>query len=233
MAFQPIVSISNRKVFAYESLVRGPQGESAYSVLSQVNETNRYAFDQNCRIKAIQLASSLGIADRGSRLSVNFLPGAVYSPAACIQQTLRTARETSFPLSALIFEITEAEEVRDPAHIEAIVREYQKHGFSMALDDFGAGFSGLNLLSELNVEFLKLDARLIRNIERRPRAEAILKSLVDMARAVGTQIIGECVETLEEFAVLHNNGIDLMQGYLFAKPQFEALPDISWVDNVY
>jgi EAL domain-containing protein (putative c-di-GMP-specific phosphodiesterase class I) len=103
MAFQPIVDTEARQVFAYEALVRGVNAESAYSILSQVTPENRYAFDQNCRVAAITLASKLGLAATEARLSINFMPGAVYSPAACIQLTLKTAKLVGFPLDRLIF----------------------------------------------------------------------------------------------------------------------------------
>jgi EAL domain-containing protein (putative c-di-GMP-specific phosphodiesterase class I) len=131
MAFQPIVDTDTQRVFAYEALVRSPEGLSAGSVLDQVTEQNRYAFDQQCRVKAITLASGLRLADTGALLSINFMPGAVYSPSACIQLTLKTASECSFPLQQLVFEITEAEEVRDRNHLRSIVEEYHKLGFRL------------------------------------------------------------------------------------------------------
>jgi EAL domain-containing protein (putative c-di-GMP-specific phosphodiesterase class I) len=228
IAFQPIVDTSSRTVFAYEALARGVAGEPAISVLSRVTEENRYAFDQSCRVKAITLAAQLGLANSGAKLSVNFMPGAVYSPAACIQRTLRAARETGFPLGSLIFELTEDERVRDTAHLRNIVAEYKKHGFALALDDFGAGYSGLNLLNELDVEILKFDGLLIRDIHKRPRAQASVSSITSLCRSLGVRVIGECVETLDEYQALLDCGITLMQGYLFAKPAFEALPTIHW-----
>lgn len=231
MAFQPIVDSQSETIFAYEALVRGPQGESAYSVLSQVTEENRYAFDQACRVKAISLAAKLGVAQNGAKLSVNFMPGAVYSPAACIQQTLKAARENNFPLADLIFEITEDERVSDSKHLQSIVNEYKKHGFTVALDDFGAGFSGLDLLSELEVDKVKIDARLIRNIDKRPRAAAIVRSIFSLCEDLNISVVSECVETAEEYRTLRDLGARLMQGYLFAKPMFEALPQIIWPDD--
>ena len=228
MAFQPIVDTALETVFAYEALVRGPGNESAYSVLQQVTEENRYAFDQGCRVKAIALAARLGVPAVGARLSLNFMPGAVYSPQACIQKTLRAARENKFPLDSLIFEITEDEKVRDPGHLERIITEYRKHGLAMALDDFGAGFSGLNLLSELAVDIVKLDVKLIRDIHLLPRTQTIVAAMAAMCRELKVQLIGEAIETVEEFDVLRECGITLMQGYLFAKPMFEGLPEISW-----
>ncbi|HEY4358544.1 MAG TPA: EAL domain-containing protein [Acidobacteriaceae bacterium] len=232
MAFQPIVDISDQTVFAYEALVRGPAGESAYSVLSQVTEESRYAFDQNCRVKAITLASRLRAHEHGARLSVNFMPGAVYSPSACIQRTLRAARETGFPLQSLIFEITEDERVRDTAHLQDIVSEYRSHGFTLALDDFGAGYSGLDLLAELNVDVLKLDMRLVRHIHTSLRSTAIVRAVVAMCHELNVRVIAEGVETVDEFELLRDLGIVLMQGYLFARPMLEGLPAINWpVEN--
>ncbi len=85
MAFQPIVDVQHQRIDAYEALVRGPNGEGAGYVLSKVNDRNRYAFDQACRTKAIDLAARLGIT---CRLNINFLPNAVYEPKACIRATL-------------------------------------------------------------------------------------------------------------------------------------------------
>ena len=224
MAFQPIVDVESATVFAYEALVRGLDGASAGSVLSQVTEDNRYAFDQGCRVKAITLASQLNLADTGAFLSINFMPGAVYSPAACIQLTLRTAQQTGFPLSRIIFEITEAEQVRDRPHLKNIVDEYRRHGFRMALDDFGAGYSGLNLLADFPADLIKLDMDLTHNLHERPAALAIVKWMVALGQTLGSTIVAEGVETFEEYQALRSCGIRLMQGFLFARPAVETLP---------
>ena len=230
MAFQPIVDIARQTVFAYEALVRGADGASAFSVLSRVTEENRYVFDQRCRVKAIELGSRLGIADRGAKLSINFMPGAVYSPAACIRQTLAAAREYRFPLDAMIFEITENETV-ETAHLQSIAQEYARHGFTLALDDFGAGYSGLNLLAGLDgVGLVKLDGALVRGIDRRPRTQHVVARTVSMCFELGIDVVAEHVETLEECGVLRDCGLTLMQGYLFARPALEALPEITWPD---
>lgn len=232
MAFQPIVNTDTGAIFAYEALVRGVHGEPAATILSQVTEANRYAFDQSCRVTAITLAARLGLAQTGARLSINFMPGAVYSPVACIQTTLATARQVGFPCDQLIFEITEAEKVRNTAHLRSIVVEYRRHGFRVALDDFGAGYSGLNLLADFPTDILKLDMDLTRNLHARPRVMTIVSSLAALARILGTTLIAEGVETLDEYTALRDCGIPLMQGYLLAPPRFETLgecvlPDAS------
>lgn len=227
MAFQPIVDLAAKRVFAYEALVRGPQNEGAYSVLQQVTEQNRYAFDQTCRTKAIALAAKLGVPAEGALLSMNFMPGAVYSPSACIQRTLRSAREHAFPLRSLIFEITEDERVQDPAHLKAIIAEYKKHGFLIAMDDFGAGYSGLNLLAELAVDIVKLDGKMTRAVHEDRRKQAIVRSVAKLCEELGSVVVGEAIETAEECRALEDCGVTKMQGYYFARPLFEGLPPVT------
>jgi EAL domain-containing protein (putative c-di-GMP-specific phosphodiesterase class I) len=214
-------------VFAYEALARGPEGQPAALVLDKVNDQNRYAFDQSCRVKAISLAARLGLEQTGAMLSINFMPGAVYSPAACIQVTLKTARKVSFPLDRLIFEIVEVEKVRSSEHLMAIVDEYRNCGFKVAIDDFGAGWSGVNLLAGVSANIVKLDMALTRNLGKRPRAAAIVDALVKLCVTLDIDIIAEGIETIEEYQVLRKIGVRFMQGYLFAKPAFEQLPEVA------
>jgi EAL domain-containing protein (putative c-di-GMP-specific phosphodiesterase class I) len=229
MAFQPIVDVTTGRVFAHEALVRGENGAGAYEVFSQVSEHNRYAFDQVCRVKAIELAAELGIADQDAHLSINFLPGAVYEPRACIRATLQAAMRTGFPLKHIVFEFTESERL-DTAHVLNILRTYRAMGFMTALDDFGAAFAGVGLLSKFQPDIVKLDMDLIRDIDRDPVKRVIVKSTVDMLRDLGILAICEGIETIEEYRVLGDLGVTLMQGYLFARPALASLAEPRLVD---
>lgn len=231
MAFQPIVDIETGRAFAYEALVRGPQGESAASVLDRITDENRYAFDQQCRVSAIEGAVAAGILDSDARLSINFLPNAVYSPLACIQLTLKTARETGFPTDRLIFEFTENEEIVDTDHVRAIVQTYREMGFGTAIDDFGAGHAGLSLLAKMQTDYLKLDMELIRDIDTSGRCRIIVEGMIDMAAKLGVTLIAEGIETPAEFRTLRSMGVRYFQGYLFAKPAFMAIPPIAIPDT--
>ena len=152
-AYQPIVDFNTRSIYAHEALVRGPQGESAASVLAQVKDNNRYRFDQACRMKAVEGASRLGMTEL---LSINFLPNAVYRPEVCIRSTFEAARKHHFPIENIIFEVTEGERVQDRPHLVNIFREYRRFGFQTAIDDFGAGYAGLNLLAEYQPNLIPL-----------------------------------------------------------------------------
>lgn len=227
MAFQPILDVTRGEIYAYEALVRGPEGESASTVLGQVTRENLYSFDQNCRVKAISLGAALGLPRTGAYLAINFMPGAVYSAEACIRLTLETASLVGFPCEQLIFEVSEAEEVKNRPHLQQIVAEYRRLGFKVALDDFGASHAGLNLLAAFPSDIIKLDMELTRNLPERPAARAIMKAMVGLARELGNELIAEGVETVDEFRALEDCGVRLMQGYLFAQPGFERLPEIA------
>ena len=229
MAFQPIMDVFEGVPFAYEALVRGPSGESAASVLSQVSSANRYAFDQQCRVKAITTAVSAGLTESAARLSINFLPNAVYSPAACIQLTLKTAKASCFPTDRLIFEFTENEEMADPNHVANIVATYRKMGFGTALDDFGAGYAGLNLLARFQPDIIKLDMELIRGLDASLPQRMIVDGVMKMCTSLGVTVIAEGIETLAELEALRALGVRYIQGYYFAKPAFEALPKVEIV----
>jgi len=224
MAFQPIVDVETGRPFAYEALVRGGNGEGAAAVLARVTPDNRYAFDQQCRVAAIEQAVAAGIIDTGARLSINFLPNAVYSPVACIQLTLKTARATSFPTDRLIFEFTENERMVDTDHVAGIIDAYRRMGFSTALDDFGAGHAGLGLLARLQTDLVKLDMELIRGIDQSLPRLMIVEGVVRLLERMGITTVAEGIETVGEYAVLRDLGVRYMQGYLFARPGLRMLP---------
>lgn len=218
MAFQPIVDVNGGRVFAYEALVRGIHGEGAGAIIALVNDENRYAFDQQCRVKAIELAAAR--APAGARLSINFMPNAVYEPRACIRLTLATAERVGFPLKNIIFEFTESEKI-DTVHLLNILTTYKDIGFSTAIDDFGAGHAGLNLLAALQPDIVKLDMDLVRGIDGNRAKRIIVSHTLAMLADFGITPVCEGVETAEEMKVLRDLGVNLIQGYLLARPTFE------------
>ncbi|TDV52608.1 EAL domain-containing protein (putative c-di-GMP-specific phosphodiesterase class I) [Pseudomonas graminis] len=223
-AYQPIVDVRDRSVFAHEALVRGVNGEGALSVLNRVDDTNRYRFDQLCRTRAISTAARLGVDEY---LSINFLPNAVYRPELCIRSTLEAARAHHFPLDRLIFETVETEHLCDNSHLTNILREYRQFGFKTAIDDFGAGHSGLTLLADFQPDLIKLDMALVRNVHLDPARQAIVRGIVTMCTDLNVTVIAEGIEQAGERDFLADCGIYLMQGYWFAKPAFQALAHID------
>ncbi len=227
MAFQPIVNVQNRRVFAHEALVRGLDGSGAGAVISKITKENQYLFDQRCRVQAIEQAHHIGIRET---ISINFMPNAVYEPENCIKTTLAAAKRTKWPLNRIIFEFTESESI-DTAHIRNILEEYQRHGFRVAIDDFGAGHAGLNWLIDLKPDIVKVDMHLVRGVNKDHGRRTIVQSLVNMCTELGCTVIAEGVETVEELETLQNAGIRLFQGFLFAKPSIGSASEITWPAN--
>ncbi|SEC29842.1 EAL domain-containing protein [Pseudomonas anguilliseptica] len=225
MAFQPIINLSTGTIFAHEALVRGTAGESTGSLLSQLTADNLYTFDQACRVTALEWAAKLQVP---AMVSINFMPNAVYKPETCIRATLAAAKRFNFPLRRIIFEVTEQEPVLDVDHLTGILRAYRKQGFMTAIDDFGAGYAGLNLLADFQPDLIKLDMPLIRDIEQDSVRQILVEAALRMCRKLNIRVIAEGIESLGELHALRDMGVELFQGYLLAKPGFESLPEAHY-----
>lgn len=183
MAFQPIFDSRAKQVHSQEALVRGGvRNEPASAVFAQVGHHNLYRFDQVCRVTAIRLAAQLGIS---TSLNVNFMPNAVYRPELCIRTTLEAAETYDFPADRIVFEFTEAEKIADFGHLQAIVADYRQRGFTVAMDDFGAGYAGLNLLADLQPDLVKIDMGLVRDVDQDKARRAICKGIVQVSEELG------------------------------------------------
>lgn len=220
MAFQPIFDLKTGGVFAQEALLRGADGRGAGEMLSLVDDESLYHFDQTCRVTAIRLAAKLGLRES---LSINFMPNAVYEPQACIRRTLWAADACDFPVENIIFEFTEVERVRDKAHLRNIIESYKAMGFRTAIDDFGAGWSGLSLVADVVPDIVKIDREIVSGIDRCPTRRTVAGAMRAMCEELGIRVIAEGIETAGELSALRDLGITLVQGYLLGRPQFEAL----------
>jgi EAL domain-containing protein (putative c-di-GMP-specific phosphodiesterase class I) len=227
-AFQPIIDVQTREVFSYEALIRGPGNETAHSILKQVPGHRIHGFDQKARIEAIFLAARLGI---GGHLNLNALPQSVCCSASTILPTLEAASRAHLPVERLIIEITEGEVIEDQRRFADAVNEFRSLGLKVAIDDFGAGYAGLNLLADFQPDQVKIDLKLVRGIHRNGPRQAIVRAISQACSDLGIDVIAEGVETIDEFTWLVNEGMQLFQGYLFAKPAFESFPSVFYPET--
>ena len=128
--------------------------------------------------------------------------------------------------------MTETEAIEDKTSFTAIVNQFRGLGIKLAIDDFGAGFSGLNLLASFQPDLVKLDMELVRNIDSQGPRQAIVAAIIRVCFELGIDIIAEGVETVAEFEWLRSHGVELFQGYLFAKPMFEGFPSVFDPSNI-
>jgi len=128
------------------------------------------------------------------------------------------------PIDRVILEITEGEFVADYAHLGQRLNDFRSMGLKLAIDDFGAGYSGLNMLADFQPDQIKIDMNLVRGIESNGPRQAIVRAVVQVCGDLGIDVIAEGVETLAEYDCFVEHGVRLFQGYLFARPGFESLP---------
>jgi len=219
-AFQPIADISARKVFAYEALARGKNGESAASVFAAVPPESLHAFDHSARLAAVRLAARLGLT---GQISLNVMPGCIESMPDSIDLLLEFATQAGLSPGQLMLEITEGEAVQRPKEFSQLLNRYRAQGVRLAIDDFGAGYSGLNLLAYFQPDLIKLDMHLVRDIDRAGPRQAIARAVLQVCDDLGIEVIAEGVETIGEYSWFRRVGVRLFQGYLLARPAFEAL----------
>jgi EAL domain-containing protein (putative c-di-GMP-specific phosphodiesterase class I) len=219
-AFQPIADISTGKVFAYEALARGKGGESAATVFAAIRPEELHAFDHAARIAAVRLAASLGLKDS---ISLNVMPGCIESMPDSLDLLLECATRSGLSPTQLVLEITEGEAVARPKEFGQMLDRYRAQGVRLAIDDFGAGYSGLNLLASFQPELIKLDMHLVRDVDRAGPRQAIARAVLQVCDDLGIEVIAEGVETVGEYSWFRRVGVRLFQGYLLARPAFEAL----------
>ena len=229
-AFQPIVDVGAQSVWGHEALVRGANGQAAAAVLNHFRGDKMLRFDQDARLRALTLASHQSTQ---GRLAMNLVNRSLDSTRDVIGETLAHADELGFSSDRVIIEISEKDEIGDLDTFLDQIRPARAAGCQFALDDFGAGYSGLNLLAGFQPDLLKLDADLIRDISKHGPRQAIILGVVATCTDLGIEVIAEGVEDISEFQWLSHAGIGLFQGFLFARPGFECFPEPSYPTRGY
>ncbi len=219
-AFQPVIDAATGVLYSQEALVRGLDGQSAGAVFKAIDSALLSEADRAFCIGAIELAAELGLA---STINLNVMPSSLGRSPEAIAALLKTAERVGIAAELLLLEITESEIIVDLKAFAKIVNEYRCLGLKFAIDDFGAGYAGLNLLAEFQSDVVKVDMHLVRGIDSRGPRQAIVRGIARTCMDLGIDIIAEGVETKEEFYWFMDEGITLFQGYLFAKPAFRTL----------
>lgn len=219
--FHPIVHTGDpTRVFAHECLIRGKSPEGNTFPPAEMFRIARAAdllfnLDRACRVTVLRDAVKHQVA---GNIFINFQPAAIYNPVYCLQTTIKEATALGIDPDRVVFEVVESDEVKDTDHLLDILRYYREHGFRVALDDLGAGYSSLTLLAKLKPDFMKMDMELIRGVDSDSYKANITRNLLEMARSVGVATIAEGVETVGEWRWLKEHGADYIQGFLFARP---------------
>ena len=223
-AFQPIVNANNREIVSFEALVRGPHGEPSASVFAQVPMCDFPRFDEVLRREAIYLASRLKIPNL---LSLNLSARGLYEIDMSITATFQASINSGIPVENIIFEVLETDNLTDQRNLVKYLQLIQDFGFKTAIDDFGAGFSGLKLLVKYQPNYIKLDRQLIGDIHHSTIKQSVFSGIAQICKRLSIEIVAEGVEKAAEYYWLRDAGVSFFQGYYFARPAFEALPEVA------
>ena len=217
--YEPIVDVSTHTVFGYEALARGPEGSELYSpavLFSTATETDLlFQLDCLCRRSGLDGARDL---PGGAKLFLNVRPTTIYDPAFRAEQITETLAASKLTPSDVVFEISEQESIANFEIFREVRDYYGKLGFQIALDDVGAGYSSLEAVIELSPEFIKVDRAFVAGIDEDPARQELLRALMAVSNSIGSRIIGEGLDTLEELETLGSLGVPFGQGWLFGKP---------------
>jgi len=223
--FQPIIDLRDNEIYGYETLVRGVKEDGSLMYPDQLfmkSKRNDYNFklDRLCRESALKTAA---IKKVYQKVFINFIPTSIYDPKFCLKSTEKWAKQLEFDPSEIVFEVVETELVKDQAHLKSILQYYRSQGFKIALDDVGEGYSSLNMLIELKPDIIKIDRNIISNINENKLKQSVYKALYNLAKEQQITVLAEGIETLEELNTIKSIGVDLAQGYYFAKPSSEPV----------
>lgn len=226
--FQPIISINQEKIIGYEALIRGPEN----SVLHNPFELFEAAERQNlqtrleyiCREVTIKRFAQLTVP---GKLFLNVSPSVLLEPEFKKGETLKFLAEVGLDADMIIIELTEHKPTDDYQALREALIHYRAMGFEIALDDLGAGYSGLRLWSELRPEYVKIDKHFVQGLHDDKVKFNFVRSIQNMAEAMNCQVIAEGIETAEDFQVIESIGITHAQGFYFARPSAEPLLELE------
>ncbi|MEM1022868.1 MAG: EAL domain-containing protein [Myxococcota bacterium] len=218
--FQPIVHAGSHEVLGHEALARARSKAGVVGPLRMLSAARDASllptFDYAVHEVAFQERAN---ARAEGKLFLNTTPTTASEPDLVLEHVRRLCRLYGTRPADVILEITESEKMSQPDQVERFVTRARDDGFSVALDDLGAGFSNLNMIHRLRPDIVKLDMELTRNIHDDEYKAVIAQKIVELAKTVGIRTVAEGVETEDERDWLEAQGIDYLQGFLFGRPE--------------
>jgi len=225
--FQPIISLSDGEVLGYEALSRGPHGsqlESAPSLFTTAIKFNKIEeLERICRDKSID---RFKLFDLNCKLFINVDPTMIYDFYN------GTIKDIEISQGNIVIELTEKTHIRDFNKFGEALQRCKAKGYKVAIDDAGAGYSGLQSIVSISYNYIKLDLSLVRNVHEDMVKYSLLESMINFARKIGAKVIAEGIECKQELKTLIELGVDYGQGYLIARPNQKIVDRLEIVDYI-
>ncbi|MFW6314960.1 MAG: GGDEF domain-containing protein [Desulfohalobiaceae bacterium] len=228
VVYQPIINFKTGGIYGWEALSRGPKNSSFYSPLylfSFAEESGSlFQLEKICREKAIKSCGKLSI---GQKLFLNIHPQTLSDPDFTPGETKRILKSTNLNPENVVFEITERHAIHDFKLFNQTLKHYRSQGFLIAVDDVGAGYSGLVSLARIRPDFIKIDKSLVFDVHKDPVKKALLETFVTFADKIEAKIIAEGIETHNSLKMLSELGVHLGQGFYIARPDYPP-PEVDF-----
>jgi EAL domain-containing protein (putative c-di-GMP-specific phosphodiesterase class I)/GGDEF domain-containing protein len=226
--FQPIVSMRENKIYGYEALIRGPSDSPLHSPINLFDAASRHGrlaeLDLLCREVAIK---QFGLFELDAKLFINTIPEVLLQQDYQHGLTLDFIKKAGLSPDKVVIELTEQYPIDDYELMRKATEHYREMGFSIAIDDLGAGYSGLRTWSEIKPEFVKLDRHFMQNIHEDKTKRQFVQSIVDIAKGINCRIVGEGIEVRGEYRTVNEMNIEFIQGYYFGRPAIQPQRSIA------
>lgn len=229
-AFQPIVDPFACEIVSLEALLRGPQGESPLDYFDRLSREQLYQLDLRSKKIAFAQAKQLGI--EGMTLSINLLPMTLVEVPDAVPFLLDEIAAQGLVPEQIMVEFTENEIISQPEAFEAAIRQLKAAGISLALDDFGAGFAGLSLLTRIQPDKIKIDRTIIADVHKSGPKQAIIHAILKCCSSLEIGVIAEGIEQPEEWMWLEAAGVTQFQGFLFSTPELNGVAAVAWPELI-
>ncbi len=224
--FQPIISLKDGSVLGHEVLSRMTEKstidhiEELFEAAARFNRL--WDLELLCRTKALEAAYQFMIPPYSKLLFINVNPNTMHDEKFKKGFTKEFLMQFQIKPQNVIFEITEKNMITDMDGFLATIEHYRSQEYKIAVDDAGAGYSGLNLISDINPNFIKLDINLIRNVDKDSLKSALIKGMVELSKETQIVLIAEGIETKEELEALIKLGVQYGQGFYIQRPSEEV-----------
>jgi EAL domain-containing protein (putative c-di-GMP-specific phosphodiesterase class I) len=229
--FHPIISAQTGEVFAQEALLRArhPSTGQVYGagqIIKACEELKlTHQLDQRARQAAIRGTAENVPAD--VRVFINFLPNTIYDPEVCLRTTMEAAATYNVSMSRLVFEVVETEKIPDMDHLHHILDYYRERGMGTAIDDMGAGYTGVDYITSLRPNFVKLDREFVLTAESSQEGRRQMEAMITASHKHGAKVIAEGIETQDQMDLCVRLNVDFLQGFYYAKPACPPMA-IKW-----
>ena len=217
--FQPIFNVQTKSILGYEALTRGPENTELHSPDKLFHYATQHdllsELEILCRDKAITCFAELKLK---GKLFLNISPRVLLNKNHPQGETIRLVQQAGLSCDQIVIELSEKHPIPNSTMLSEALAKYRKFGFDVAIDDLGAGYSGLKLWSQLRPNIVKIDRYFVENCHQDSFKRKFLKAIFDLAQSAKAQVIVEGIETIDEFELLQRLGMVYAQGFYLAKP---------------